>query len=375
MLFLGLLACFNPQRVSIKPVKLGRTSAGSTRSTFAGIRARTVGRWWLLRGGGGGYHNFMNHKPWHPGSMQNLEQVWLAEQEERIRQEKIEERMRTLEEERKIEALTKEQIKKLKDSNAAVDDNLNLDGFQDSRLIDINAARKPFDLCRLGDAQLKRELELRDMDTSGTLMDMAVRLFKVQGLGRDQIPDELKAKHTRLPSDDENNDYVNWEKAHLGIRYRTVAEVEQEGLHHKHRGGGTSDDDGNHRIHHRMHDSSDQAEKRQRSRNKKRGKRDRRKLMEQFLKVDPKTFNTKDEVTSAKPKSDYTKNVSHKRQSSDSFDEIVKKKRKTDRAIAEYRKILTTQSMTGLMAQMKADEMGLAAHGVVGDAHRSIMDI
>eukprot|EP00954_Amorphochlora_amoebiformis_P024679 1367959-Amorphochlora_amoeboformis.AAC.1 len=23
--------------------------------------------WARLRGGGGGYHNFMNHKPWHPG--------------------------------------------------------------------------------------------------------------------------------------------------------------------------------------------------------------------------------------------------------------------------------------------------------------------
>jgi len=39
---------------------------------------------------------------------------------------------------------------------------------------------------------LSRELEIRDMDCSGTAMDMAVRLYAVRGLAKEEIPQKFR---------------------------------------------------------------------------------------------------------------------------------------------------------------------------------------
>mmetsp|Transcript_6460 Transcript_6460/g.10689 ORF Transcript_6460/g.10689 Transcript_6460/m.10689 type:complete len:364 (+) Transcript_6460:217-1308(+) len=148
-----------------------------------------------FRGGGGGYHNFMNHKPWHPGSMKNLEEVWLRQQEEKMRQAKIKERLRILEEERKIEKLRKEELEKLQASGQYqfAEEFAGLQDFMEEHAkIDVNAARSPYDLYAYGRMILSRELEIRDMDCSGTAMDMAVRLYAVRGLAKEEIPQKFR---------------------------------------------------------------------------------------------------------------------------------------------------------------------------------------
>ena len=45
---------------------------------------------------------------------------------------------------------------------------------------------------------LKRELEFRDMQPSEDVMDMAMRLFEVRGMAKQDIPDRLKATRFSL---------------------------------------------------------------------------------------------------------------------------------------------------------------------------------
>eukprot|EP00465_Bigelowiella_longifila_P012708 CAMPEP_0185277862 /NCGR_PEP_ID=MMETSP1359-20130426/59620_1 /TAXON_ID=552665 /ORGANISM="Bigelowiella longifila, Strain CCMP242" /LENGTH=239 /DNA_ID=CAMNT_0027872139 /DNA_START=402 /DNA_END=1121 /DNA_ORIENTATION=+ len=129
--------------------------------------------------------------------MKNLEEVWLRQQEEKMRQAKIKERLRILEEERRIEKLRKEELEKLQTSGQYhfAEEYAGLQDFMEEHAkIDVNAARSPYDLYAFGRMILSRELEIRDMDCSGTAMDMAVRLYAVRGLAKEEIPQKYKKK-------------------------------------------------------------------------------------------------------------------------------------------------------------------------------------
>eukprot|EP00471_Norrisiella_sphaerica_P006239 CAMPEP_0184478510 /NCGR_PEP_ID=MMETSP0113_2-20130426/514_1 /TAXON_ID=91329 /ORGANISM="Norrisiella sphaerica, Strain BC52" /LENGTH=248 /DNA_ID=CAMNT_0026856325 /DNA_START=214 /DNA_END=960 /DNA_ORIENTATION=- len=156
----------------------------------------------------------MNHKPWHPSSVKNLEQVWLAQQEEKLRQAKLRERLRILEEERKIERMQKEELQKSQNSSEYnfKEDLEGLGELLDEHInIDVNGARSPYDLYVYGKSMLTRELEFRGMDTSGTAMDMAVRLYAVRGLAKEDIPQKYlknNNKNGKRRSNEDNS--VTW---------------------------------------------------------------------------------------------------------------------------------------------------------------------
>jgi hypothetical protein len=54
--------------------------------------------------------SFLNKKSWHPGSFQNIEKVWLAEQKQKDLAKKDQERLKKLKEERHVEELKKFQV-------------------------------------------------------------------------------------------------------------------------------------------------------------------------------------------------------------------------------------------------------------------------
>ena len=54
--------------------------------------------------------SFLNKKTWHPGSFNNIEKVWIAEQKHREQEKKTIENTKKLKEERQIEELKKLQV-------------------------------------------------------------------------------------------------------------------------------------------------------------------------------------------------------------------------------------------------------------------------